>query len=107
MMAGVIAVGLFLLIEVKAHFKILMAKPCVHVEARIARRSERSDEAHLTVFLALKRIAGAPEEINGVVGDVFDGEFHVFYGAGHPLRAWDFPFKENTFDFQACVKQLA
>ena len=62
----------------KAHFKIFAMEAFVHVEARIVGRSERSDEAHLAIFLGAETYNGAPEEINGVVGDVFDGEFHVF-----------------------------
>lgn len=28
-------------------------------------------------------------------------------GTGNPLRAWDFSFKKNPFDFQTHAKQLA
>ena len=74
--ARVVAVSFLFLIKVKTHFEVFAAKLCVRMKARIACRSKRSDEARLTVFLALKGVAGAPEEIDGIVGDVFDGEFH-------------------------------
>ena len=78
MVAGVVAVGFFLLIEVKAYIEVFVAKLYVHVEARIAGGSEWSNETRFFAIFMLKCIAGAPEEVDGIVGDVFDGEFHCW-----------------------------
>lgn len=76
MVAGVVAVGFFLLIEMKAYVEVFVAKLYVHVEARIAGGSEWSNETHFFAIFMLKRVTGAPEEVDGIVGDVFYGEFH-------------------------------
>ena len=77
-MTGVCAVGFFLLIEVKADIEVFVPELGVHMEARIASGRKWADKAHLTVFLALKGIAGAPQEINGIVGNGGNCEFHTF-----------------------------
>ena len=68
-MARIGAVGFFLLVEVKAYFEVFAVKSRIGVKPRVSGGSERSDKAHFFAVFALKRIAGAPEEIDGIVGD--------------------------------------
>ena len=75
-MASVVAVRFFFLVEVETYVEIFAAEFCVHMETRIARRRKRADKAHFVAILALENIPRAPEEIDGIVGNVVDDEFH-------------------------------
>lgn len=74
--AGVVAIGFALLIEVKAHVEVLSFELRVHMKSRIACGREWTDKAHLVAVFVLKRVPGAAEQGHRVVGEVIDSEAH-------------------------------
>lgn len=75
-MTCVFAVGFFFLVEVEVYLEVFVVKLRIHMEARIARLSERANEACFFAVLSLERVARTPEEVHGIVGYGKNSEFH-------------------------------
>lgn len=73
----VVAIGFFLLIEVKTDFEIASMDSHIGVKSWIASRCEWTNKAHLLAILSLKSIADATKKIGGIVRDIGDGKFHT------------------------------
>ena len=78
MMASIIAIGFFLLVEMEIDGDISSCHFRIRVKTGIAGAGKRSDKAHFLSVFALESISGSTENRDSVIGRFSDDDFHIF-----------------------------